>query len=60
MLIAACLRVRLKACGDGTYVFCVLLDARMPARLEGLLPNFLLSTSASRPRPIRGGVAPVC
>jgi hypothetical protein len=45
--------VEIKACGDGTYVFCVLLDARMPARLEGLLPNFLLSTSASRPRPIR-------
>ncbi len=45
--------VEIKACGDGTYAFCVLLDARMPARLEGLLPNFLLSTSASRPRPIR-------
>ncbi len=38
--------VEVKACADGAFVYCVLLDARMPARLEGLLPDFLLSTSA--------------
>jgi hypothetical protein len=37
--------VEIKACGDGTYLYCTLLDARMPAKLEGLLPDFLLSTS---------------
>ncbi len=37
--------VELKACADGTYVYCTLLDARMPARLEKLLPDFLLTTS---------------
>jgi hypothetical protein len=38
--------VEVKACADDAFVYCVLLDARMPARLEGLLPDFLLSTSA--------------
>ena len=38
--------VELKACTDGEYMYCVLLDARMPARLESVLPHFLLSTSA--------------
>jgi len=38
--------VELKACTDGEYTYCVLLDARVPARLESVLPQFLLSTSA--------------
>ena len=38
--------VELKACTDGEYMYCVLLDARVPARLESVLPQFLLSTCA--------------
>jgi hypothetical protein len=38
--------VELKACTDGKYMYCVVLDARVPARLESVLPQFLLSTSA--------------
>ena len=38
--------VELKACTDGELLYCVLLDARLPARLESSLPQFLLSTSA--------------
>jgi len=38
--------VELKACTDGEHVYCVMLDARVPARLESILPQFLLSTSA--------------
>ena len=41
------LPLELKACSDNQLVYCVALDAHMPARLEGLLPDFLLSTSAS-------------
>jgi signal transduction histidine kinase len=40
--------LEVKACADVDgrgLVYCVLLDARVPARLEGLLPDFLLSTS---------------
>jgi signal transduction histidine kinase len=49
--------VEMKACGDCTYVYVVMLDARMPARLEGLLPDFLLSTSArARQRSARENV----
>ncbi len=38
--------VELKACTDGEHMYCVLLDARIPTRLESPLPQFLLSTSA--------------
>jgi hypothetical protein len=44
--------VEVKACGDGTFVYCTLLDARVPARLEGLLPDFLLSTSHDLRTPV--------
>ena len=40
--------VEIKACADVEYAFLVFLDARVPERLESLLPDFLLSTSASR------------
>lgn len=39
------LPVETKACSDGTYVYEVLLDASVPARLEDSLRDFLLSTS---------------
>ena len=38
--------VEVKACTDGEFTFCVLLDARVPTCLESSLPQFLLSTSA--------------
>jgi hypothetical protein len=38
--------VEFKACSDGQWLYCVALDAHMPARLEGMLPDYLLSTSA--------------
>ena len=38
--------VEFKACSDGQWHYCVTLDAHMPARLEGMLPDYLLSTSA--------------
>ena len=38
--------VEIKACADETFTYLVILDARVPTRLEGLLPAFLLSTSA--------------
>jgi hypothetical protein len=45
------LEVKAVADLDGSgLVYCVLLDARVPARLEGLLPDFLLSTSARAAR----------
>jgi signal transduction histidine kinase len=37
--------LELKACSDGTLTYCVALDAHMPARLENMLPDFLMSTS---------------
>ena len=37
--------VEIKACTDGELTYCVLLDARVPTRLESALPQFLLSTS---------------
>ena len=40
--------VEVKACTDGEFTYCVLLDARVPTCLESSLPQFLLSTSASR------------
>ena len=40
------LPVEFKACSDGPWLYCVALDAHMPARLEGMLPDYLLSTSA--------------
>ena len=40
------LPVEFKACSDGQWLYCVALDAHMPARLEGMLPDYLLSTSA--------------
>lgn len=43
---AGWLPVEIKACTDGTYIYLVVLDARVPARLESVLPAFLLSTSA--------------
>ena len=39
------LPVETKACSDGTYIYEVLLDASVPARLEDNLRDFLLSTS---------------
>ena len=42
--------VEVKACTDGEFTFCVLLDARVPTCLESSLPQFLLSTSARRHR----------
>ena len=37
---ARMLPVELKACTDGgEYVYCVFLDARVPARLESVLPQ---------------------
>jgi signal transduction histidine kinase len=39
------LPVETKACSDGMYVYEVLLDASVPARLEDSLRDFLLSTS---------------
>ena len=38
--------VEVKVCADGEFAYMVVLDARVPTRLEGLLPDFLLSTSA--------------
>ena len=38
--------VEFKACSDSQWLYCVALDAHMPARLEGMLPDYLLSTSA--------------
>ena len=37
--------VEVKACTDGEFTYCVLLDARVPTCLESSLPQFLLSTS---------------
>ena len=38
--------VECKVCADADYAYMVVLDARVPTRLEGLLPDFLLYTSA--------------
>lgn len=38
--------VECKVCADSEYAYMVVLDARVPTRLEGLLPDFLLYTSA--------------